>query len=182
MICQVMHLLGDLGQMLADLHARRRGVDRLERAAVLLAVGLQVPDVEVAGAAAHPEHDAAPVGLAELLGVGLERREELDRRDAERRGGEVAHPVAPRHLAERPRCTSDMGSIAPPAGWGSIEAPASSGGEACRAIRARASVNQDELVGIQQGPEQVLQDLEAVRERFEILPGLGRALWPTGAG
>ena len=100
---QMMHLLGDLGQVLADLHARGRGVDRLERAAVLLAVGLQVPDVEVAGASAHPEHDAAPVGLAELLGVGLERRKELDRGDAQRRGGEVPQPVAPRHLVKRPR-------------------------------------------------------------------------------
>ena len=59
----------------------------------------------------------APVGLAELLGVGLERREELDRGDAERRGGQVPQPVAPGHLTERSRCVGH-GIDAPPAGAG----------------------------------------------------------------
>ena len=51
---QVMHLLGNFGQMFGDLHAGRRSRNRLERSAVLLAVRLQVPDVEMTGASSHP--------------------------------------------------------------------------------------------------------------------------------
>ena len=98
---QVVHLPGHLGQMLRDFHTRSRGVDRPEGPAVLLAVWFQVPDVEVAGASPHPEHDAASVGLSELCGRGFERRKELDRRDAERRGGEVPQPVPPSHLTKK---------------------------------------------------------------------------------
>ena len=36
--------------------------------------------------------------------------------------------------------------------------------------RATILVIQDKLIRVQKRPEQILQDLEAIRERFEILP------------
>ncbi len=62
---QVLELLGHFRQDFRDLDAGRRGIDRLEFAARLLA-RLEVPQVHVAGAAAHPEDDEAFVFFLEL--------------------------------------------------------------------------------------------------------------------
>jgi len=97
----VMLLLGHAGHVLADLHSRRRGVDRPEGAAALLALGLEVPDVEMARPARHPEDNATAVVLANLVGIGIQWREELQRRDAQRRCGEVSQKMAAVQLGAR---------------------------------------------------------------------------------
>src|SRR5262249_38671214 len=73
---------------LGDLDARGAGLDRLELAAVLRA-GLEVPQVHVAGAAAHPQDDEALVLLLQLRLGGPEAVEEVQARNG--RGGGARH-------------------------------------------------------------------------------------------
>ena len=61
--------------------------------------------------------------LAKPVGIGFERREELDRRDAQRRGGEVSQPMAAasargdgRDAAEITGRLLEQDRIRPPAG------------------------------------------------------------------
>ena len=56
------HLLGDVGQNLADFDARSRGIHFLELAPILVA-WLEVPEIKVARPAAHPKDDQALVFL-----------------------------------------------------------------------------------------------------------------------
>ncbi len=62
---QVLELAGDGRQDFADLDAGSGGLDGLELAAGLLA-GLEIPQVHVAGSAAHPQDDEAFVVFLEL--------------------------------------------------------------------------------------------------------------------
>ena len=88
---QVLELLGDFRQDFGDLDAGGRGLDRLEFAAGLLA-GLEVPQVHMAGAAAHPHDDEAFVFFLELRLGRFEAGEEVQARH--RQGG------SPRHVRE----------------------------------------------------------------------------------
>ena len=71
----VVHVPGDLRQVLADLDAGDGGGDLLEGAAVVVA-GLEVEGVHLAGAAVHPQQDARAFALrvvrGGLVGQGLE--------------------------------------------------------------------------------------------------------------
>jgi hypothetical protein len=82
---QMLHLLGGFGQDLADLDARGRGLDGLELARGRL-IDLDVPQVHVAGTAAHPHDDEALVLLLHLRRLGLNRLEEVEARDSQGRG------------------------------------------------------------------------------------------------
>ena len=94
---RLLELLGDGRQDLADLDAVGRGLDRLELAAGLLA-GLEVPEVHVAGAAAHPQDDEALVFFLELGLGGLEAGEKVHARDRQRgRPRDVRQKVPPSH-------------------------------------------------------------------------------------
>ena len=69
----LVHVPGDLGQVLADLDAGRRRVDFLEETAVGV-TGLERPGVGMARAAGHPQQDA---GLAPLRIAGRVVRQGL---------------------------------------------------------------------------------------------------------
>jgi hypothetical protein len=96
---QLVHLLGDGRQHLADLNARGLGLARLELTRGLGA-RLEVPQVQVTGAAAHPEDDEALVFLLEGVLRRAQAVEELQARHGQ--GGEACHvleevsPVHPR--------------------------------------------------------------------------------------
>ena len=95
---QVLELRRDGRQDLADLDAVDRGLDRLELAAGRLA-GLEVPEVHVAGAAAHPEDDEALVVLLQLGGRRAQALEEVQARNSNgRRARDVLEEVPPIHL------------------------------------------------------------------------------------
>ena len=109
--------------------------------------------------------------------LASQRREELDRGDAQRGGRQVAQQVAAGHLAEGIAMSRTWDD--PPA----IRLASTRLGERSEGRSGRTDlVDQDELVGIQQGPEQVLQDLEAVGERCEVLAGLVQLLGGRVAG
>ena len=61
------HVPGDLRQVLADLEARDVRGNLPEGAAVVVA-GLQVPQVNSAGAAGHPQQDAGALSLRVVSG------------------------------------------------------------------------------------------------------------------
>ncbi len=65
----VVHVAGDLGQVLADADARNRSGNLAEGPAVDMA-GLQIEGVHLAGAAVHPQEDAGPPPLRMVGGVG----------------------------------------------------------------------------------------------------------------
>ena len=134
----------------------------------------------------HPEQDAALVAsCGPAAALASQRREELHRREAQGGGRQVAQEVAAGHLAgrdQRRSMTSVIGSLG--LGRARLRPAASRDGRA-RIGRAvdRASVNQDELVGVEQGPEQVLQHAGACRgTTSRILPGLLQLAWRSGTG
>jgi hypothetical protein len=73
---QVSHLFRDPRHVRADLHALGAGVDRREFTTGRPA-RLEVPDVNGGGPAAHPHNDEAFVVSPHLLGIGLDRLQEL---------------------------------------------------------------------------------------------------------
>ena len=85
--------LGDLRQVLADLHAGDVGGDFLELAAVGVA-GLEVKGVHLRGAAAHPQQDAGALALRVLGGVLGQHFEPAGHREADDAGRGQSKPVA----------------------------------------------------------------------------------------
>ena len=91
----VFHLLGELGQVLADHDAGHRRLDRLELAAVGVA-GLGVEGVGLARAAGHPEQDARLSPLRVRARVGGQGLDPAGGREADDAGR-----GQPQHLAAR---------------------------------------------------------------------------------
>ncbi len=89
---QLVHHLGLVRQVLADLNAGDVGADRLELAANLRrGTGLQVVGVQMAGPAGLPDQDdglAALGGSGSLAGAGLQAKQARQRQTAE---GQAAH-------------------------------------------------------------------------------------------
>jgi hypothetical protein len=97
---QLLAVLGQLGQVLAEFHSRRSGGDLLEGSAVGMA-GLEVEGVRLAGAAIHPQQDARPLALR---AGGRGRRQPLEpagHRQAGEAGRTETQPIAPRQVGKR---------------------------------------------------------------------------------
>ena len=99
---QVLHLLGDARHMLADLNAGDVRLHRLEIAGVFR-FGLEVPNVDRRGTAAHPKDDQAFVLLLERRTGGFERLNETHPRNGKRRhSGDVLEEMPPCGLFRSP--------------------------------------------------------------------------------
>ena len=98
---ELVHLRGGPGHMLGDADAWRGGLDFLERPAGAGA-GLEVPDIDGSGAAAHPQDDDGLVLPAKLLGIRLNGAGKFEAGKGQvRRGGLVTDPAVHRSVLEQ---------------------------------------------------------------------------------
>jgi hypothetical protein len=91
----VLHVSGDLRQMLADFDAGDAGGDLLVGSAVGVA-GLQIEGVHLAGTAVHPEEDARPLALGMSDGVRGQRFQPAREGVTHHPRGGQTQPIAPR--------------------------------------------------------------------------------------
>src|SRR5262249_13190887 len=92
----VLHLLSELGQVLADLDAGHAGIDEL-----VLATVFDIPGVRLGGAAVHPEEDAGLVlgaGRGLFSGAAGQRLEPAGHRGPDHAGGGQPQHIAAVHF------------------------------------------------------------------------------------